>query len=321
MQILRQRVFSVSGPGHQKYFWRYTFMKHIYLFIACAASTIGLALPVQADTLDQIREKGVIRLAHRDGSVPLSYVDETGRPLGFSVEICNRLVSHLREQMKLPSLRIEWIKVSAAQRMQMVKDNQADMECGSTTNNAERRQQYMFTMPTYIAGIKIMSRQGVAAQNLTSLANKRVAASAGTTAAKLLAISRKEGLVIDLVETKDHSQSWALLDSGQVDAWLTDDVILASYRAKSTKPQNYVLSDRFLSIEPYGFVMRQGDEAIVTILNREISRMMRTGEFKRLYEIWFQQSVPGSNINLQLPMNELLRAQVRSPSEVLPSTF
>lgn len=277
---------------------------------------------VQADTLQTIRETGVIRLAHRDGAIPFSYVDGSGHPLGFTVDLCNRLANHLREQLKMPALRTQWMQVSSAERMQVVKDGKADMECGSTTNNPERRQQYMFTMPIFLAGIKIMSRESLAAQNLDALIGKRVAANSGTTAARLLGFNNKERLTgIRAIETKDHAEAWKLLEDGKIDAWLTDDVLLAAYRATSAKPEKFVLSTRFLTIEPYGIVLRHDDAALASILNAELARMMRAGEFKRLYDTWFQQPIPGRNVNLKLPMNEMLRAQLASPTDVLPATF
>ncbi len=290
--------------------------------LALAMVTVSAPAWVWADTLQTIRSTGVIRLAHRDGAVPFSYVDDSGHPLGFTVDLCSRLANNLREQLKIPSLRTQWIRVESAERMQVVKDGKVDMECGSTTNNSERRQQYAFSMPIYLAGIKIMSRKNLAAQSTDQLMGKRVAANTGTTAARLLGVNNRERFTgISVVETKDHAEAWKLLQEGKVDAWVTDDVLLAAYRATSLTPEMFILSERFLTIEPYGIVLRHDDAELLAILNKEIARMMRSGEFKRLYDTWFLQTIPGRNVTLKLPMNELLRAQLSAPSDVLPTSY
>lgn len=280
--------------------------------------------PAAAGTLETIRSTGVIRVAYRDGAVPFAYDDEAGRPVGFSIDLCTRLVNTLREQLKLPTLQIQWSRVSAQERLQVVHSGKVDMECGSTTNTAARREQHAFTMPTFIAGMKIMSRRSFAANSLDDLVGRRVAASSATTALMLLTQAnqaRGGGGGIHVIEVKGHREAWKMLESGEVDAWLTDDVLMTAYRATSPQAGSFVLSRRFLSIEPYGFVLRKEDAELLAIFNREIARLMRSGEYRRLYENWFMQSIPGQNVNLNHPMNEILRAHLQHPSETLPVLF
>ena len=278
---------------------------------------------VAAGTLETIRSTGVIRVAYRDGSIPFAYDDEAGRPLGFSIDLCTRLVNNLREQLKLPTLRIQWSRVSAQDRLQVVSSGKVDMECGSTTNTAARREQHAFTMPTFIAGMKIMSHRSLAAGGLDDLVGRRVAASNATTALQLLnqANQARGGNSIRVIEVKGHREAWKMLESGEVDAWLTDDVLMTAYRATSPQAGSFVLSRRFLSIEPYGFVLRKEDAELLAIFNREIARLMRSGDYRRLYETWFTQPIPGQNVNLNHPMNEILRAHLQLPSETLPVLF
>ena len=285
-------------------------------------STCGSPVIAQSDTLAQIQRTGVIRMAHRDGAVPFSYADKGGKPLGFTVELCERIAEKVRDHLKMPAIQIQWMQVASADRMKVVKEGKVDMECGSTTNNPERRKQFQFSMPFYLAGIKIMSRKELGAQSVEQLIKRRVAANTGTTAARLMGAGGKgEQFGVQLVETKDHAEAWSLLQEGKVEAWVTDDALLAGYRATSPNPQAYILSDRFLTVEPYGIVMRLEDRELVALANAEITQLMRMGAFRSLYEKWFQKTIPGRNISLDLPMNHLMRAQVASPSEVLPLTF
>lgn len=285
------------------------------------ATATALFLPGWADagSLDTIRQSGVIKIAHRDSAVPFSYVNEKGKPLGFSVDLCARLAGVVQEQLKLPQLRIEWVPVSSTERMQAVKDRKADMECGSTTNNAERRQQVAFSMPIYFAGIKILTRKDNGARSIDQLFGQRVAVTAGTTAAQRMGNSTSEQAKrFALTEAADHLRAWKLLQDNQVDAWVSDDVLLAAYRATSPVPDQFRISERLLSVEPYGIVLRREDGDLRELVNRELARMMRSGEFTRLYQDWFMKNIPGRNVNLNLPMTELLRSQVSNPSDALP---
>ncbi|MDP4078971.1 amino acid ABC transporter substrate-binding protein [Acidovorax sp. A1169] len=296
-------------------------LKNIAKLSFFCSAAVFFSAAAHSEILNNIRERGVVRLAHRENSAPFSYVDNSGNVLGFTVELCKRIISSLETSKKEP-LRIQWVKVSLSDRGEALKNGRADMECGSTTNNAERRREYLFSAPIYIAGIKILSQKGDSTDDLNQLFRKRVAVAKGTTAFKLVDMSNRERLShIAVNETLEHEEAWSLLRGGKVDAWLADDVILATHRASVSNPQDFYVSKKFLSVEPYGIVLRLEDSDLLKSVNKEIFRLMRSGEFRAIYDTWFQKPIPGKNFNLKLPMNEILKAQVSSPSESLPPTY
>ncbi|MGD7179718.1 transporter substrate-binding domain-containing protein, partial [Ralstonia pseudosolanacearum] len=80
-------------------------------------------------TLDRIRETGTIRLAYREDSVPFSYTDG-GKPIGYSIDICSRVVDAIRTSLKRPELKVQYLPVTAANRMDTIASGKADLECG-----------------------------------------------------------------------------------------------------------------------------------------------------------------------------------------------
>ncbi len=273
-------------------------------------------------TLDKIKQTGVITLAFRESSAPLSYADKSKQPLGFSVELCKRVVESIRTELKLPKLETKWLMVTAAERIPSIKEGKADIECGNTTNTPDRRKDVAFAIPTFIAGITIMSPSKAPVPDVPSMSGLKVAAPAGSTALKRLTErNEKYNAGIALVTPKDNAEAMKQLESGQVAAWMTDDTLLFSFRASSPDPSKWVISGKRLSVEPLALMFRKDDPAFAELVNREIRRLMQSNEFTALYDRWFTQSIPDKNINLNIPMGSLLRGFIAYPTAELPVNY
>ncbi|WP_211463952.1 amino acid ABC transporter substrate-binding protein [Collimonas silvisoli] len=299
-------------------------MRHISrIFFVLIFTALSMQAEGANDTLKKIKQTGVITISYREASIPFSYLDEQKKPIGYTIDLCMRLTEAIRTALELPKLQINWIPAkSVPVAITYITENKADLECGSTTNTKVRRDVVTFTMPIYIAGIKIMSHKSLAANDMHQLSNKKVAANIGTTAAKLVEATNQMKLsAATLVETKDHNDAFQKLESGQVDAWLTDDVLLYSYRAAARTPEDFVISNRFLTSEPYGIMFQKDDAAMKKILNGELFRLINTGEFNKIYAKWFESPIPPKNISIGLKMNLLLKTYMSAPSEDLPANY
>jgi ABC-type amino acid transport substrate-binding protein len=293
-------------------------MRNVLLAPTCllALFSIVVSQPGYADTLSRIRDTQTIILAHRESSIPFSYLDENKKPQGYALDLCLKIADAVKRELKLPQLKVQYLLVSSANRIAAITEGRADLECGSTTNNAERRQQVAFTIPHFISGVRMLVRTDSGIRNWTDLRNKRVITTRGTTTVQLLNDrSKARSLNLALIEGKDHDESFKAIQTNAADAFPMDDVLLYGLRAMAAKPDEFKVVGDQLSIEPYAIMMRKDDPAFKAIADREMSRMIHDGEFEKSYDKWFRSAIPPKGITMNMPMGFLLRESMRYPTD------
>jgi ABC-type amino acid transport substrate-binding protein len=265
-----------------------------------------------AGTVAKLRRSGVILLGHRQAAVPFSYLVD-GQPRGYAIDLCLRVVEGLRGRLNLPALRVQWVPLQAADRLPAVREGRVDLECGNTTATAERRKAVSFTTPVFIAGAGVLARADARATTLQNLRGKRIAVASGTTGEKIVNLANEMMYGITPVIVKDNAEAFAAVEQGRAEAWITDDVLLAAFRAQAAKPTDFVLLDKRHTIEPLALMVRKDDADFERAIDGEMSELLRSGEVLRLYIRWFTQPIPPRNVNLELPPSRLLREIVRTP--------
>lgn len=282
-----------------------------------AAAIMTCATPASAaDTLARIREARTITVAYREASVPFSYLDANKKPIGYAVDLCLRIADAVKRELKLSQLDIEYLPVTPATRIAAITDGKADLECGSTTNNAERRQQVAFTIPHFIAMTRMVVRTDSGIKNWSDLRGRRVATTRGTTTVKLLNERDKvRSLDLKLVEGRDHAESFGLVEQGQAEAFTMDDVLLYGLRANVPRPGDFAIVGEPLSAEPYAIMLRKDDLAFKALADREMARLINDGEIYKIYDKWFRSPIPPKGANLDMRMSYLLRDSLRYPTD------
>ena len=278
----------------------------------CAAAASANA----GDTLSKIRETQSITIAHREASMPFSYLDGNKRPVGYAVDLCLKLAEAVRRELKLPHLNIRYLPVTPSTRIPAIVEGQADLECGSTTNNAERRKQVAFTIPHFVAAARMVVRADSGITNWSDLRDKRVVTTKGTTTVKLLNDRDKvRSLSLKLIEGRDHAESFHMVEKGEAEAFPMDDVLLFGLRANAQNPNGFVVVGDALSAEPYAIMLRKDDTPFKTLVDREMGRIIHEGEIYKLYDKWFKSPIPPKGINMNMSMGHLLRDVLRFPTD------
>jgi ABC-type amino acid transport substrate-binding protein len=267
------------------------------------------------NAIERIRASGTVNLGHRESSLPFSYLDADKQPAGYSVELCLAIVEAIKKELKLPNLKVKWTMIQAGDRIPFVRDGKVDLECGNTTSTAERRKTISFTVPIFVAGAKTLVRTDSGVKALLDLRGKNFAVTAGSSGEKIAKKANDSGYELKLVPAKDNAEAFALLASKKAEGWLTDDILLASFRAQAPDPKQYTLLERRHTIEPLAIAYQKDDPAFETIVDREMLKIIARGDAQRLYERWFTRPIPPKNINLEQPMSNLLREFFRNPSK------
>ncbi len=268
------------------------------------------------DTLAKIKQSGTITIANRDASLPFSYLDDNKKPVGYAIDICQRLTDAIKKELKMPQLNVVYVTVSPSNRIQTIVDGKADLECGSTTNNAERRQQVAFTIPHFVAGARMLVRTDSGIKNWLDLHDKRVVTTKGTTTIKLLNDRDKvRSLGLKLVEGRDHDESFSMVEKREAEAFAMDDVLLYGLRANAKNPSDFQIVGDALSTEAYAIMMRKDDPAFKSFIDKEMAALITEGEVAKLYDKWFTKPVPPKNLNLNMPMGYILKDLMRYPTD------
>jgi glutamate/aspartate transport system substrate-binding protein len=279
------------------------------------------AAPADAEphpVLDRIRSSGKIVLAHRESSVPFSYYDANKKPVGYALDLCKDIAEAVRKHLGLKSLEIAYLPITTANRIEAIASGKADLECGSTTNNAERRQKVAFTIPHYITGTRFAVRADSPIAELNQFEHHVLVSTAGSTPFKSIDQANKDRLLgIDVRPVKDNAEAMKMLADKSADGFAMDDVQLYGLIAESPNPAQFKVVGKFITIEPLAIMMSKDDAAFKKVVDEEMRRMIRSGEAEKIYDRWFMSPIPPRNVSMNLPMSYLLRDSWRYPSDVV----
>ncbi|MFZ6654214.1 amino acid ABC transporter substrate-binding protein [Undibacterium sp. TJN19] len=280
------------------------------------ASAAILSQVSSADTLDRIKKSQTVNIAYRESALPFSYLSDTKAPVGYTIDICKKMVDALKKELKLPQLKINFVPVTADNRIEVMTSGKADMECGSTSNTADRRKLVDFTIPHFFSTLRMMVNTSSGIKNWTDLKGKKVVFTKGTSTDKfILERDKVRALNMKLVEGKDHSDSFNMLETNQVDAFAQDEALLFGLKAKSKDPSRLMIVGDPLASEAYAIMLPKGDAAFKKFIDTEMARQMTDGEITKLHEKWFTKPIQPNNINLAWPMGALLKETIRFPSD------
>lgn len=287
-----------------------------------AALAAGLAAPAATagPVTDRIRQSGKLVIAHRESSVPLSYVDADKKPVGYAVELCQRLAEAVKRKLGLDALTVSYLQVDGASRIPAIVEGKADLECGSTTNNAERREKVAFTVPHYITGARFLVKADSPVSELRHFEGKRLASTKGTTPLKAIEAANQQQLLnIKVVVAPDHRKAVDMVAAGEADGFAMDDVLLYGLRAERPDPAGLKVVGKFLTIEPLAIMLSKADPDFKKIVDDEMKRLVGSREAHVIYERWFMKPIPPKGVSLNLPMNHLTRDFWKYPTDVVPN--
>ncbi len=258
------------------------------------AATVALALPAtsvmaqdQTGTLAKIAESGEIVIGHRESSVPFAYLDENQKPIGYSLDLCHKIVEQVSEELG-KEISIKYVPVNPKTRIALMANGTIDLECGSTTNNLTRQQQVEYLPTTFVTGTKILARKDSGITSLADLEGKAIALAQGTTNERVIVNAVEEGgMDVKILPVRDHAEGLLALETDRVDAYASDHILLHGLISKSKAPDELAVVGEFLSFDPYALMVRRDDSAFELVGKTALAKLFRSGEIDEIYEKWF----------------------------------
>src|SRR6185295_13934061 len=290
------------------------------LLAACLLATSAPAQTASeglSPTLANIKRTHVVRLGYRESSPPFSFLDHSNRPIGYSLELCEAIVEEIGIEVDDANLRIEYVKVTSDDRIPAVTQNKIDLECGSTTANAERGKLVAFSPLMFVAGTKLMVPRASTISAPTDLKGKTVVVTKGTTNEQAMHnLDKKFSLGLNFVVSPDHEQSYQTLVDGKADAFATDDILLYGLIARHKAQAKYKVVGDYLSYDPYGIMFRKGEPQLAAVVERAFRKLGSNRDLIPLYNKWFVSRLPtGEKLNVAISpqLEEAFRAMDDSP--------
>ena len=257
------------------------------LLVSALLLTYGSYAAAADGTLARIAKRGEMRIGYDKDSEPMSFVDKDGSPAGYSVDLCRRIASAVKTELKRDDLKVTFVAVDFDGDFKAMVKGDIDLECGSTTITLDRYKVIDFSVMTFVTGGSFVSRSTQPINTVADLAGKSVAVIPGTTTETALRQQLKDGLIdAKVVSVKDHVEGMAKLDAGQVAALASDQMLLIGQLMKSKNPKNYALSNDLYSYEPYGLVVPKDDSAFRLVVNRALVQMYRNSQYIDIYGRW-----------------------------------
>jgi glutamate/aspartate transport system substrate-binding protein len=276
------------------------------------AQEVGLS-----PTLATIKKTHTVRLGYREASPPFSFLDQANRPIGYSLELCEAIVEEIGSEVDDANLKIDYVKVTSESRIPAVVDNKIDLECGSTTANAERAKRVAFSPLIFVAGTKLMVPKAAPVTGITDLKGKTIVVTKGTTNEQAIAAADKKfNLGLTIVAADDHEQSYQMLADGKAQAFATDDILLYGLIARHKAQDKFKVVGDYLSYDPYGIMFRKGEPQLSAVVERTFRKLATNHDLLPLYQKWFMARLPTGErlgVPISLQLEEAFKALDDSP--------
>ena len=268
-------------------------------------------------TIRKIKSTGTITFGFHPQSFPLTYLDDQKSVIGYAQDLVEQISQTVKQQLNLPKLEVKQTPITYQNRFDQVARGVIDLECNSTTNTLERQKQFAFSNTFFVATTRLLTRKDSGVKNFQDLAGRRVLTLGNSTSELMLKkFSADKKLFFEILTNTDMGAApITMLQTGQVDAYMLDDILLYGHIANSTRPQDWIVTGTPMSREAYGCMMRKDSPAFKAMVDSAISQWMISGRARTQYKKWFQSPIPPADTNLNFPMSEDMEALFRNPND------
>lgn len=265
--------------------------------------------------MQKIRDSGVVHVGHRPDAMPFAYVDADKKPVGFGVDLCLLIVDQIRKELKRPDLKVVWVPVTATTRFPAIREGKADIECGNTINNPERRNAAGYSMPYFFTGPMILTKTNSGIKDLIDLRNKKFTVVTGTNSMPIMKRHMETKFLgsAQLIEVKTYDEAFDMVQDGRADAFITIEPLLYGQRSRAKDPKQFHVVGGYLILEAVAALMRKDDPEFKKFVDKQLATIMLEGQYMKMWNKWFHSPIPPNGAVLGMPLNSIMRDQLRWP--------
>lgn len=272
-------------------------MKYTFVLIAMLSMLVSGASSAETiSTLKQIEQSGKVRIGYRENEPPMSFLNKDNKPVGYSIDLCTRIVNEVKNKLKNPKITIEFVPITASDRFQALANNSIDILCGATTKTLSRGELVDFTQLTFVTGASLLMLEASDAEEITDLQGKKIAVVENTTTIDNLSKALKEAVSdAEIIPVSSALAGMDALIKGEVDAFSSDQVVLIGLALSHEGSEKFVISSDVFSFEPFALAVRRNDAEFRLLADRVLSQLYRSGQITPIYKNWlgiFSDKVP-----------------------------
>jgi len=291
-------------------------LKQAALFACLTLVSVAAHAQALSGTLQKAKETGAITVGYRESSIPFSYLDNTGKPIGYAMDLCAKITDAVKAELKTPDLKVNYSPVTSSNRIPLLENGTIDLECGSTTNSVARQKQVAFGPTYFVINVSAAVKKDSGIDRFEQLKGKTIVTTSGTTSVPLLKkYAKAEDADFKEIYGKDHAESFLLMADGRAVAFVMDDILLAGQIANSKDPSAYRILPGSLRSEPYSMMLRKNDPQFKALVDKTIDGVMTSGEIHKIYAKWFTSAIPPKGITLNFPENEANKEAFAHPND------
>ena len=286
--------------------------------LALVLPTLASAAPPELDgTLRKIASSGTIALGYHESTPPFTFRTADGKVMGYSYDFALKIAEAVKRELNLPALQIVQVPFTTQNRFPTIQNGSADLSCGATTHTLERQKIVAFSNTIFVAGSRLMTRKDSGIKDFSDLTGKNVVTFAASTSEKMLRkLNTEQNKRINIVTTFDRGETpFSVLQAGHADAYMMDDVLLYAAIHETWRPAEWMVTGTPQSFEAYGCIVRKDDPAFKKVVDKEIARLMTSGEAQEIYRKWLLSPIPPKGVNFAFPMSAAMVDLFKKPND------
>lgn len=292
------------------------FIAYVLTSLSCVTGAAQALAQAPSATLEKIKASGTIVVGHRESLIPFSYYDGNQKVVGYSADLCDKILPAIAKAAGVAKLDVKLVPVSSSSRIPLLMNGSVDIECGATTNNVERQRQVSFSVTHFVTSNRFVAKKNSGVRRLEDLRGKTVVSVSGTSNIRQLAeLNAAQKLGLNILAVKDHAEAFLAVETDRAVAFVMDDVILAGFVSGAKNPSIYAISNEGLSVEPYGFMVRRDDPTFKAVVDGAIAEVSRNGQITTIYGKWFLEPIPPRGNALAMPMSDALKKVIAKPTD------
>ena len=286
--------------------------------VVALAAMVEPSAAADSPTLTKIKSSGAITIGYREASIPFSYLGPDQKPIGFSLDLCAAIVERIKAELNLPNLTVNYTPVNSSNRIPLIQNGTVDIECGGTANDKKRQEQVSFSVTTFVSQPRWLVKADSGLKTAGDLKGKTIVVTQGSNAVGFAqGVNAKEQLGLNIVQAKDHAESFLMLNTGRAAAFMEDDILLAGLKAAASNPDALIFLPEGYARIYYGLMFTKGDAGFKALVDDVLSKQMASGQFAKTYTKWFTRPIPPKGENLAFPLTDTLMERMANPSDAV----
>jgi putrescine:ornithine antiporter len=256
------------------------------------------------NTLERIKQSGQIVLGYRSDARPFAYVEQ-GKPVGYSVALCETMADKIKNYLGLSSLSLKWKEIEAANHYTALREGSVDLLCSDALTLSGMRE-IAFSIPVYPGGIGALLRSdapnalkevlsdGKSSQrpwraSPAQIITQQTLSAVGGSNAESWVLERMKTLKIDakFVPAPGYETGVKQVIDRKTNVFFAERAILQATAQHSSSSDKLIVLDRRFTYTPIAMGMALGQPDLHVLINKTLSQLYTTGDIRALYSPWF----------------------------------